>query len=64
ILRVQLDGKRVLSQERLLEKQYGRIREVAEAPDGTIYFSTSQHDPPEGKPRPEYDQILRLVPTK
>lgn len=63
ILRVQLDGKLVVRQERLLEKQYGRIREVAEAPDGSIYFSTSQHDPPEGKPRPEYDQILRLIPA-
>lgn len=62
ILRVQLDGKRVIRQERLLEKQYGRIREVAEAPDGSIYFSTSQFDPPEGSPRPEYDQILRITP--
>ncbi|HEV2122541.1 MAG TPA: PQQ-dependent sugar dehydrogenase [Chloroflexota bacterium] len=64
ILRVQLVGRRVVAQERLLEKKYGRIREVAEAPDGTIYFSTSQHDPPEGTPRPGYDQILRLVPEK
>ncbi len=64
ILRVRLDGRRVVSQERLLEKQYGRIREVAAAPDGSIYFSTSQHDPPEGRPRPGYDQILRLVPAK
>ncbi|MBW3624330.1 MAG: PQQ-dependent sugar dehydrogenase [Armatimonadetes bacterium] len=64
ILRVVLDGRRVVRQERLLEKRYGRIREVAEAPDGTIYFSTSQHDPPEGTPRPAYDQILRLVPDK
>ena len=63
ILSLVLDGRRVMIQERLLEKQHGRIREVAEAPDGTIYFSTSQHDPPEGKPRPGYDQILRLVPA-
>ncbi len=62
ILRVVLDGSRVVSQERLLEKKHGRIREVAQAPDGTIYFSTSQHDPPEGQPRPGFDQILRLVP--
>jgi len=62
ILRVVLDGRRVVSQERLLERKHGRIREVAEAPDGTIHFSTSQHDPPEGAPRPGYDQILRLVP--
>lgn len=64
ILHVKLDGKKVISQERLLEKQYGRIREVAEAPDGSIYFSTSQFDPPEGAPRAEYDQILRITPAK
>jgi mono/diheme cytochrome c family protein len=38
------------------------LREVTENPDGYIYFTTSQYDPPEGTPRPEYDYILRLVP--
>ncbi|MGC4044393.1 MAG: PQQ-dependent sugar dehydrogenase [Armatimonas sp.] len=61
ILRVKLQGRRVISQERLLEHQYGRIREVAEAPDGSIYFSTSMMES-DGRPLPEYDQILRLVP--
>ena len=40
----------------------GRIREVVEGPDGFVYFTTSQFDPPEGTPRPEYDFILRLAP--
>ncbi len=44
LIRVVLDGRRVVSQERLLEKQYGRIRDVAEGPDGAIYFSTSNRD--------------------
>lgn len=35
---------------------------MTEGPDGFIYFTTSQYDPPEGTPRPEYDFILRLVP--
>jgi glucose/arabinose dehydrogenase len=38
IIRVTLDGRRVVSQENLLEKQYGRIRDIAEGPDGYIYF--------------------------
>jgi len=63
ILRVQLDGTHVLSCERWLHHQFGRIRDVVEGPDGCIYFTTSQFDPPEGTPRPEYDMILRLVPT-
>ncbi|HVF44239.1 MAG TPA: PQQ-dependent sugar dehydrogenase, partial [Pyrinomonadaceae bacterium] len=42
--RVVLDGRRVVSQERLLEHRLGRIRDVAEGPDGALYFSTSNRD--------------------
>lgn len=62
ILRVVLDGKKPVAQERMLDKQYGRIREVVEAPDGSIYFSTSQHDVEVKVPAPGADRILRLVP--
>jgi hypothetical protein len=50
----------VVSQERMLEKQYGRIREVAEGIDGVIYFSTSNRDG-RGTPTHDDDRILRLV---
>jgi glucose/arabinose dehydrogenase len=63
IIRVVLDGRRVVSQERLLEKQYGRIRDVSEGPDGAIYFSTSNRDG-RGSPAGDDDRILRLVPVK
>lgn len=63
IIRVVLDGRRVVSQERLLERQYGRIRDVAEGPDGAIYFSTSNRDG-RGSPATDDDRILRLVPIK
>jgi len=43
--------------------QYGRIRSLVTGPDGYIYFSTSQIDPAEGSPRPQYDMILRMRPT-
>jgi glucose/arabinose dehydrogenase len=52
----------VVSQERLVKKTYGRIREVAEAADGSIYFSTSNRDG-RGDPAREDDRILRIVPT-
>jgi glucose/arabinose dehydrogenase len=61
LIRVVLDGRRVVSQERLLQSQYGRIRDVAEAPDGTIYFSTSNRDG-RGSPARDDDRIMRLVP--
>jgi len=62
IIRVVLDGRRVVSQENLLENKYGRIRDVAEGPDGDIYFSTSNRDG-RGSPASDDDRIMRLVPV-
>ncbi len=61
IIRVVLDGRKVISQENLLEKKYGRIRDVAEGPDGAIYFSTSNRDG-RGKPTSDDDRIIRIMP--
>jgi aldose sugar dehydrogenase len=63
IIRVELDGRRVVSQEDLLSGKYGRIREVAEGPDGFLYFSTSNRDG-RGSPASDDDRIIRLVPVK
>jgi glucose/arabinose dehydrogenase len=63
LVRVVMDGRRVVSQERLLNKQYGRIRDVAEGPDGALYFSTSNRDG-RGSPAKDDDRIMRLVPVK
>jgi aldose sugar dehydrogenase len=63
IIRVVLDGRRVVSQEDLLKGKYGRIRDVAEGPDGYLYFSTSNRDD-RGSPAPDDDRIIRLVPAK
>jgi len=54
------DGRRVASQERWFEKKYGRIRDVAEGPDGAIYFATSNRDG-RGLPAPDDDRILKIV---
>ena len=61
LIRVVLDGRKVVSQEDLI-KDYGRIRDVAEGPDGNLYFSTSNRDG-RGKPATDDDRILRLVPA-
>lgn len=63
IIRVVLDGRKVVSQESILDGPYGRIREMAEGPDGYIYFSTSNRDG-RGSPAKDDDRILRLVPHK
>ncbi len=61
LIRVLLDGRRVVSQENLIT-DYGRIRDVAEGPDGYLYFSTSNRDG-RGEPTADDDRILRLVPA-
>ena len=63
IFRLVIKGRRIISQDKLLEKEYGRIREIAEAPDGSIYFSTSNRDG-RGDPGKEDDRILRIIPSE
>ncbi|PYS71779.1 MAG: sugar dehydrogenase [Acidobacteria bacterium] len=63
IIRVVTNGRQVVNQENLLERKYGRIRDVAEGPDGYIYFSTSNRDG-RGSPASDDDRILRLVPVR
>lgn len=62
IIRVVLDGRRVVRQENLMEGNVGRVREVAEGPDGFLYFSTSNRDG-RGRPAADDDRIMRLVPA-
>lgn len=63
IIRVILNGRNVVAQERLLEDKLGRIREVAEGPDGFIYFSTSNRDG-RGSAADTDDRVMRMVPVK
>ena len=63
IVRVTLNGRKVAAQENLLEGNVGRIREIAEGPDGYIYFSTSNRDG-RGSAAKDDDRIMRIVPEK
>jgi glucose/arabinose dehydrogenase len=42
LARVVLDGSRVVTEERLLEDQFGRIRDVRQGPDGLLYVLTDE----------------------
>jgi len=53
LVRLELDGERVVREERLLTGREGRIRDVREGPDGLLYLLT---DAPDGK-------LLRIEPA-
>ncbi|MCZ6592066.1 MAG: PQQ-dependent sugar dehydrogenase [Alphaproteobacteria bacterium] len=44
LVRLELDGERVVSQERLLEGAFGRVRDVRQGPDGLLYLLTDENE--------------------
>jgi glucose/arabinose dehydrogenase len=44
LVRLSLDGERVVSEERLLKNKLGRIRDVSQGPDGFLYILTDEKD--------------------
>jgi len=55
LVRLALDGDRILAEERLLEQQFGRVRDVRQGPDGYLYLLIDA-------PAPN-GQLVRLLPT-
>ena len=59
VLRVSLDGTNAEKDSLFPARRYGRIRTVAAAPDGSLWFTTSNRDG-RGDPRDGDDRLLRL----
>ncbi|MBI2051433.1 PQQ-dependent sugar dehydrogenase [Candidatus Roizmanbacteria bacterium] len=55
--------EKIVSNEKLKDIAVGRVRDIIEGPDGTIYFATSNRDG-RGDPRRNDDKILRISPTR
>lgn len=55
------DYTQVAGVEHLFQGQYGRLRDVVEGPDGSLYLLTNNRDG-RGEPGPNDDRIIRLKP--
>lgn len=56
------NGRRILNKEEWLRNQYGRLRDVVQASDGSIYISTSNMDG-RGRMLDGGDKIIKLIPN-
>jgi glucose/arabinose dehydrogenase len=63
LVRLKLDGPKAVGQEHLFKNAFGRLRDVAQGIDGSVYVITSDTDA-YGPGRPSGDRLLRLVPAK
>ncbi len=67
ILNVTLKSGQITVYNFLLKNMFGRIRALAEGPDGTLYISTSMIDPPETNltvGEKGYDLLLHIRPAR
>jgi glucose/arabinose dehydrogenase len=61
---LELNGKgEVVKREKLLDGEVGRVRDVAQAPDGSLWVSTSNHDSYGSPVSEQDDRIFRLAPA-
>jgi glucose/arabinose dehydrogenase len=57
------DRGEVTGREKLLDGEVGRVRDVAQAPDGSLWVSTSNHDSYGSPISRQDDRIFRLAPA-
>jgi glucose/arabinose dehydrogenase len=60
-LSLSADGRTVTAGQRLYIREFGRLRAVLVAPDGSVYIGTSSRDG-RGSPMPTDDRVIRIRP--
>ncbi len=63
ILKIQTDPNnpnKIIDQQKIIDNSYGRIRNVTQWPDGSIYFTTSNEDG-RGKTQSWWDAIYQII---
>ena len=61
---LELNGKgEITGRQKLLDGEVGRIRDVAQAPDGSLWVSNSNHDSYGSPVSDQDDRIFRLAPA-
>jgi len=60
LVRVKFDGRKVVGQEILLRRTHGRLRDVAQGPDGAVYVITSNTDWNGSDRGGRTDRVLRV----
>lgn len=61
ILDLDIEQNKVISNEVFLKNEFGRLRDVVEGPDGSLYLLTSNTDG-RGIPKATDDRILKITP--
>lgn len=62
LARLTMQDNKVISEERILDNELGRIRDVMQAPDGSIYILIDHQNGKLYKITPVNDQIKRIAP--
>jgi glucose/arabinose dehydrogenase len=63
-VKLRLDGTALQGDDPLYAGRYGRLRAVVEAPDGTLWVTTSNRDGYGSPVSGDDDRILRIIPPR